>query len=613
MSRAQARFVTSAASLEQCPRADRPEIAVSGRSNVGKSSLLNRILGSRNLAQTSKSPGKTRLLNYFAPGPDLYLVDLPGYGFARVSKAEKAGWRSMVDRYLRGRESLCGVIQLVDARHPPTRDDRAMVAWLRSVQVPFILVLTKSDKLKNKDRKPNLRRAREVLELDSSTNVVYFSSSTGEGKREISRWVDRRIAAPRAEPRIRKSGAPDDSKKPSPDVREVTREKGRTELDREKKTERLFTPGPVEVPEAVRRAEARVLLHHRTPEFSEIFSRVTRSLGGLLRTENPVAVLASSGTGAMEAALVNVTGPEDSIVTVSAGKFGARWNELGVTYGCRTHTLDWEWGLPVDPEALGAEVERALPKAVFLTHSETSTGTISDLEALIRSVRSTAPNAVVVVDAITTIGSNELLSDAWDADVVIGGSQKGVMTPPGLSYLSVGPRALAAARANERPRYYFDLGKAVTSLEKGSTPFTPAISLICALDEALKHIEEEGLEACIARHARNASACRAAARAMGLSLFSKSPANCATVIEIPPGISDADLRGTLLEDHGIRIAGGQASLKGKIVRIGHLGHYELDDIMLVMVSLEAALRSLGHPVEEGVAKAAIEETAEIQS
>jgi aspartate aminotransferase-like enzyme len=370
-------------------------------------------------------------------------------------------------------------------------------------------------------------------------------------------------------------------------------------------TERLFTPGPVEVPSRVLEAQARALLHHRTPEFTELYGRVTRRLQDLLLTARPVVVFASSGTGAMEAALVNVTRAGDRIVTVSGGKFGERWGELGRIYGCDTRSLEVEWGRPLEPERLAEAVGSADPRAVFLTHVETSTGVRNDLEALARAVRENRPEALIVVDAITGIGAEDLRTDEWGLDVVVGGSQKGVMTPPGLSYLAASERAEEAARSNDRGRYYFDLPRSLDALAKGTSPFTPAISLLCGLDVALAVIEEEGREACLARHRANARACRAACRAIDLEIFPSRPARCETVFRIPEGLTDERIRGTLLREHRIRVAGGQAKLKGRVIRLGHLGHYRPDDIRYLCRRLETVMIALGHAREEGRALAAI--------
>jgi GTP-binding protein len=202
-------FVKSAATLADCPPPDRPEIALSGRSNVGKSSLLNRLLGGRGLARTSRTPGKTRLLNYFAVDGTLYLVDLPGYGFARVNRGEQDRWRRMVDAYLRGRETLRGAVQLVDARHPPSEGDRAMAAWFEQVRLPFVVALTKADKLKNRERRPHLDRAREALAGETAPRMLYFSARNGEGARELWRWIEETARKPRPEGDTARSPEPE--------------------------------------------------------------------------------------------------------------------------------------------------------------------------------------------------------------------------------------------------------------------------------------------------------------------------------------------------------------------------------------------------------------------
>lgn len=356
-------------------------------------------------------------------------------------------------------------------------------------------------------------------------------------------------------------------------------------------TKRLFTPGPTEVPWRVREKIAGPLIHHRTAEYRAIQRRVTENLRAVLKTANPVLLLACSGTGAMEASLVNLTRPGEKVLVPVLGKFSQRWKEIGDAYGVDVVTVEAPWGDPVSPEA----VTRALDEnpgvsVVFTTHAETSTGVLQDVKSIARVARERG--ALVAVDAITTVCAEELDTDAWGLDVVIGSSQKGVMTPPGLAFLSVSRAARERMDRAGHPVYYFDLNRAVASLEKGDTPWTPAIGLVVGLHEALSMILEEGLENVIERHSRNARATRAAVRALGLKLLASAPANCATPVVVEGGNADT-IRKHLYDVHGIQIAGGQGRLKGKIVRLGHLGYCFESDIFTLICAFESTLLDLG--------------------
>jgi len=333
------------------------------------------------------------------------------------------------------------------------------------------------------------------------------------------------------------------------------------------------------------------MIHHRTEEFRTVQRETLDGIRDVLKTRNPVVLLASSGTGAMEAALVNLTSPKEKVLVTDLGKFSHRWKEIGEAYGLEVVAVEARWGDPVRPE----ELERVLDanpdvKAVFTIHSETSTGVLQDIESMARIVRS--KGALIVVDAITSVGAERLETDAWGLDVVIGSSQKGVMTPPGLAYLSFSEASRERMERPRQPSYYFDMKRALLSFEKGDSPWTPPIGLVMGLHEALKMIKEEGLESVIERHARNARAVRAAVRALGLEVFPSVPAACTTASSIPEGHAE-QIRKHLLDVYGIQIAGGQGPLKGKIVRIGHLGHYFESDIFTVVSAFESTLLDLG--------------------
>ncbi len=355
---------------------------------------------------------------------------------------------------------------------------------------------------------------------------------------------------------------------------------------------RLFTPGPVEIPVRILSALSQVPPHHRTDVFRATFKRVTDALRELHRTQGEVFLLAASGTGAMEAAVTNLMAPGQRALAVIGGKFGERWASILKAYGVPYDTVDVEWGNAVDPGL----IERALERdpditTVFATHSETSTGAIHDVQAFAKITR--ARGKRLVLDAITSLGVHPLPQDEWGVDVIVCGSQKGLMVPPGIATLSLAPWAASAIEGG-LPRFYFDLRKARKSAPIGESPYTPAVSLILALEEALTMIREEGLDQVHRRHRRLGEALRAGARAVGFSTFSSSPSNSVTSL-IPPGGGDASFYvKRLREVHGMVVAGGQDHLKGKIFRVGHMGGYDLSDILLLLAALEECAAANGH-------------------
>jgi len=361
---------------------------------------------------------------------------------------------------------------------------------------------------------------------------------------------------------------------------------------------RLFTPGPTTVPDRVLLKMAEPIIHHRSPEFGRMFRAVNEELKYLFQTENEVLTLTASGTGAMEAAVVNVLSKGDRALVVRGGKFGERWGELCEAYGVEIVPIDVPWGEAVAPEAI-SECLKADPtiKAVFATQSETSTGALNDIEAIGRIVRESS--ALLVVDAITGIGAHRLLPDAWGVDAVVTGSQKGLMLPPGLAFISLSERAWESVGRSDLPKYYWDLMKAKKSLAKDQNPYTPAVSLLVGLKTSLDMIREEGIENVWARHARNAEATRAAVRAMGLDIFAKSPSNVLTIVQLPEKIDGKQLV-KALDGYGFTVAGGQEQLAGKVIRISHLGYTDDFDTLSVIAGLERALRDLGWDVEPGV-------------
>jgi len=356
------------------------------------------------------------------------------------------------------------------------------------------------------------------------------------------------------------------------------------------RTPKLFTPGPTAVPAEVLETQARPLIHHRTEEFRRAHVAAMQGLQYILRTKNPVVILTASGSGGMEAAVVNLTKPGETVVVAEAGKFSERWREIAAAYGLNVVAAKADYGRVVSPAAV-EEAFRTHPGAsvLFATHSETSTGVLMDVAAFAKVAH--AHGALIAVDAITSAGAHDVLTDDWELDAVVGGSQKGVMIPPGLAYVALSERATAKMRAGRHAVYYLDLLKAVASAEKGDTPYTPAITLVLALERALELIREEGIEHVIARHDANARATRAAVTAMGLKLLAEVPSNATTAV-LTPGDAAGKITRHIEKTYGVKIAGGQGAVQGKIVRIGHLGDYRESDMYTVITAFEATLNDL---------------------
>jgi len=371
--------------------------------------------------------------------------------------------------------------------------------------------------------------------------------------------------------------------------------------------EYLMTPGPTPLPPAVSRAMAQPMSYHRAPAFVEVYARALRRLRPVFGTENDVMVFAASSTGGMESAVANLIRPEDEALVISAGKFGERWAELCDAFGAATVHHGVEWGTKID----AAEADRLLAEhpgveVFFTTLSETSTGVVNDVRALAEVAH--AHGALIVVDAASGAGAVPVRQDEWQLDVVVAGSQKALMAPPGLGFASAGEAPLA--RAAERPegRYFFDWHKTVAGQRKDppDSPFTPAVGLVEALDAALGLIEEEGIEQCFERHRLLGSATRAAVRGMELELFGPDDedANVCTAVRLPEHLDGAKVPKIMRERYGITIAGGQARLKGKICRIAHCGYYGAFDVVTAVAGLEMTLRELGHEAELGAGVAA---------
>ncbi len=355
----------------------------------------------------------------------------------------------------------------------------------------------------------------------------------------------------------------------------------------------LMTPGPTPVPEDIMLEMARPIIHHRTAQFREIIKSCEEGLKYVLGTQNDVVIFTSSGTGAMEAAVANFLSAKDKAICVMGGKFGERWSEICKAYGVESIDLKIAWGKAVDPDNLKDTLEKNKDvKAVFTTQCETSTGTLNDIQAIGKIVSKSG--AILVVDAISSLGACEFKTDEWKADVVVGGSQKGLMIPPGLSFCSVSEKARQMLATSSLPKYYFDIKKALKSLEKDDMPYTPAVTLMIGLAKALDMIKEEGIGEVIKRHHRLANAVRQAMRALGLELLSASPADSVTAVEVPEGIDGAALVKSIKENRGVWFAGGQAQLKGKIFRIATLGFIGDFDVIISISALELALKEAGY-------------------
>jgi len=371
---------------------------------------------------------------------------------------------------------------------------------------------------------------------------------------------------------------------------------------------RLFTPGPTPVPENVMLRMAEPIIHHRNPEFMEILQRVHQDLQYLFRTTQPVVVMTCSGTGGMEAAISSLFGRGDKVITVNGGKFGERWGELVETFTGNCVEEKVAWGSAITPERM-VELLKENPDAmgVCITHSETSTGTASDVKALCAAIHEHS-DALILVDGITAIGAHEFRFDDWGADICITGSQKGLMMPPGLALVAISERARDVINNREGlPQYYLSLKKALKSHAGNDTPFTPAVSLIIGLDEALQMVRAEGIENVWKRHEQLAEACRLGCQALGMELFSTSPSYAVTAVWLPEGVDWQQFNNTLKIENGITVAAGQDKYKGKIFRISHLGYYDELDMLTVIGGLERTLGMMKIPFETGAGVKAVQQ------
>jgi len=359
----------------------------------------------------------------------------------------------------------------------------------------------------------------------------------------------------------------------------------------------LMIPGPTPVPEKVLLAMAKHPIGHRSGEFSKIIGELTENLKWLHQTQNDVLMLTASGTGAMEAGIINFLSPGDRVLVGNNGKFGDRWAKVSKAYGLTVEEIKAEWGKALDPEEfrakLAADSDKSI-KAVIVTHSETSTGVLNDLAAINTAVKEHG-EALIIVDAVTSLGAVSLPVDEWGLDVVGSGSQKGYMIPPGLAFVSVSAKAWKAYESAKMPRFYLDLKKYKKATDENSSPFTPPVNLMYGLQASLQMMQAEGLDNIFARHQRHTQATRAAMKAMNLPLFAPDDAASPAITAVAPVTVDAEkIRGAMRKQFDNALAGGQDHLKGKIFRIGHLGFVCDRDILSCIGALESVLLGLGN-------------------
>ena len=362
----------------------------------------------------------------------------------------------------------------------------------------------------------------------------------------------------------------------------------------------LLAPGPTPVPAEILLSMAAPIIHHRSPDFLPVLDSAKKGLQWLYQTKNDVLILSSTGTGGMVGAVKNFFNQGDEVLVVNGGKFGERWTKICQAYGLKVEEIVVEWGYAVKPE----EVEERLKKnknlkGVFVQASETSTGVYHDIQALSSIVRK-HEDTLFIVDAISALVAHDLRTDEWGIDIMVGGSQKGVMLPPGIAFVSVSEKAWKKAETSNIPKFYFNFKKERENLAKNQTNFTSPVTLIIGLNAGLKMLQAEGLENVFKRHERLAHATRKAVQAIGLELYPKeSPANSVTAIMTPPGIDGQAVYKNLREKYGITAAGGQDRAKGKIFRIAHLGYADRFDIIMAIAGIEMVLKGMGYPVTLG--------------
>ena len=372
------------------------------------------------------------------------------------------------------------------------------------------------------------------------------------------------------------------------------------------KKNHLFTPGPTPIPPEALLAMAQPIDYHRSDDTIAVIKDVLHKLKHVFQTENDVLFLTSSGTGAMDGAVANLLCRGDKVIVIRSGKFGERWAEICDAYGVNVLPIDVRWGDSVAPEVVESELSSHPDvKAVFATLCETSTGVLHDIESIAGITKHMS--TLLIVDAVSALGADDLQMDKWGVDVVVSCSQKGLMTPPGLAFAALNQRAWEATEKSDLPKYYLDYRKAHKSGLEGSVPYTPAVTLLIALQCALNRICAEGIRNTITRHSLMARATRNAVKAIGLPLFASSPANTLTSIRLPKELDGKAFVKMMREKHGITYAGGQGELSGKIVRIAHLGWMNEADVIVAISAFERGLMEIGYDVELGAGVAAAQE------
>lgn len=370
----------------------------------------------------------------------------------------------------------------------------------------------------------------------------------------------------------------------------------------------LLAPGPTPVPSEILLSMAAPIIHHRSPDFLPVLDAAKKGLQWLFQTKNDVLILSSTGTGGMVGAVNNFFSQGDEVLVINGGKFGERWTKICQAYGLKVEEIIVDWGYAVKPD----EVESKLQKnrnirGVFVQASETSTGVYHDIQALSSIVRN-YPDVLFIVDAISALVAHDLRTDEWGIDIMVGGSQKGVMLPPGIAFVSVSEKAWKKAESSKMPKFYFNFKKERENLAKNQTNFTSPVTLIIGLNTGLQMLQAEGLDNVFRRHERLAHATRMAVQALGLELYPReSPSNSVTAVMTPPGIDGQIVYKNLREKYGITAAGGQDRAKGKIFRIAHLGYADRFDVITAIAGIEMVLKGMGHPVKLGTGVAVAQE------
>ncbi|MBF0343003.1 MAG: alanine--glyoxylate aminotransferase family protein [Nitrospirae bacterium] len=370
----------------------------------------------------------------------------------------------------------------------------------------------------------------------------------------------------------------------------------------------LLAPGPTPVPSEALLAMAMPMIHHRAPDFIPVLDAAKNGLKRLFQTQNDVLILCSTGTGGMVASVNNFFNKNDKVLVIDGGKFGERWSKICKAYGLDVKEIKVNWGYSIKPESVEELLKKeGNIKGVFVQATETSTGVNHDIEALGKIVAK-YDDTILIVDAISALVAHNIRTDDWGIDIMVGGSQKGLMLPPGLSFVSVSEKAWKKAETSKLEHFYFNLKAERKKLKENQTNFTSAVSLIIGLNEVIKMLEKEGLANVFARHARLAHATREGVKAIGLNMFAKElPSNSVTAIEAPQGVDGQKIYKVLRENYGVTAAGGQDHVKGKIFRIAHLGYADRFDVIIAISALEMTLKTLAYPVNLGAGVAACEQ------